>query len=31
MTFAARRSDGYEISSDPARLDRPAIHRFLRD
>lgn len=24
------RRDGYEISTDPARLDRAAIHRFLR-
>lgn len=25
------RSDGYEISTDPGRLDLDAIHRFLRD
>ncbi len=25
-----RRDDGYEISTDPARLDREAIWRFLR-
>jgi GNAT superfamily N-acetyltransferase len=27
--FTARR-DGYEISTDPSRLDRQAIHAFLR-
>jgi GNAT superfamily N-acetyltransferase len=27
----ATRPDGYEISTDPGRLDRDAIHGFLRD
>lgn len=28
-THFAARCDGYEISTDPDRLDRPAIHAFL--
>ena len=30
MSSPARKRDGYEISTDPARLDREAIWRFLR-
>jgi GNAT superfamily N-acetyltransferase len=29
--FEARRDDGYTLSTDPARLDLPAIHRFLSE
>jgi GNAT superfamily N-acetyltransferase len=29
--FEIRRDDGYALSTDPARLDLPAIHRFLSE
>ena len=28
--YATRRADGYEVSTDPARLDLDVIHGFLR-